>query len=495
MTEAGDFIVGKAVGHHPDEPNLRTGEQFRESLRDGRRVILGGREVEDVTAEPSLAGGIDTFARLLDAQLDPKHRDITTAIEPETGERIATGWLVPYTKADLWRHDAMSKLSTYQTFGVFGRPPDYGPVKAIAFLAFRHLIEKAEPEIAEKARHLIRVGQKNNLVSADIIVDVQTDRRKPMPEQAGRLRVVEEREHGVVLYGAKAGNSYLAQGNIGSISMPPPNPTMPAECAIWSAVPANAPGLTIISREPVITGDEDPEDHPLDARGEENDSIIFMDHVFVPGQYVFSYRNPAVSQAYNTLGRVSFWKIATRMSYRAEIFAGAAKMIASVLGTDHIPAVRALVAEVGAYAATLRALMIAAIETASLTESGVMLPSHAYVTACRLHANVGYPKIMQILRELSGQGLISRVPRATWERADLGPVLDEFLPGHGVTAREKNRFFNLIWDMTSSAAAMRIALFENINATPAATIRQVLYDVYDSSEGAELVKRLAGIEA
>ena len=288
MTEAGDFIVGKAVGHHPDEPNLRTGEQFRESLRDGRRVILGGREVEDVTAEPSLAGGIDTFARLLDAQLDPKHRDITTAIEPETGERIATGWLVPYTKADLWRHDAMSKLSTYQTFGVFGRPPDYGPVKAIAFLAFRHLIEKAEPEIAEKARHLIRVGQKNNLVSADIIVDVQTDRRKPMPEQAGRLRVVEEREHGVVLYGAKAGNSYLAQGNIGSISMPPPNPTMPAECAIWSAVPANAPGLTIISREPVITGDEDPEDHPLDARGEENDSIIFMDHVFVPWQYVSS---------------------------------------------------------------------------------------------------------------------------------------------------------------------------------------------------------------
>ena len=48
--------------------------------------------------------------------------------------------------------------------------------------------------------------------------------------------------------------------------------------------------------------------------------------------------------------------------------------------------------------------------------------------------------------------------------------------------------------MTCSPAAMRIALFENINATPAATIRQVLYDVYDSSEGVAVVRKLAGIE-
>ena len=356
------------------------------------------------------------------------------------------------------------------------------------------MIEKDEPEMIDKICRFLRVGQKHNLVSADIIIDVQTDRKRPMPEQAGRLRVVEERKDGVVLYGAKAGNSYLAQGNIGSISMPPPNPTMPDECVIWSAVPANTPGLKIISREPITTGTEADEDHPLDARGEENDALIVMDHVFVPWEYVFSYKNHAVVESYNLLGRLGFWKIATRLSYRAEIFADAAKMVVSVLGTDHVPAVRALVAEVNTYAVTLRGLVIAALETAAPTESGVMLPNPIYINACRLQAIIGYPKIMQILRELSGQGLISRVPRATWERQDVGALLDEFLPGHDVTAREKNRFFNLIWDMTCSPNAMRVALFENINATPSATIRQVLYDTYDSSEGQAVVKKLAGID-
>lgn len=59
--------------------------------------------------------------------------------------------------------------------------------------------------------------------------------------------------------------------------------------------------------------------------------------MFVPWEYVFSYKNPAATGAYNLLGQFAFWKIATRLSYRAEIFSGAAQMIVDALGTDHIP--------------------------------------------------------------------------------------------------------------------------------------------------------------
>src|SRR5262249_41216278 len=151
--------------------------------------------------------------------------------------------------------------------------------------------------------------------------------------------------------------------------------------------------------------------------------------------------NPTTANIYTTLGQFAFWKVATRLSYRAEIFAGAAQLIVDALGTDQVPAVRALVAEVIAYAATLRGMMTAAVERAKPTESGVILPDHVFVTAGRLHSIEAYPKIMQILRELSGQGLIGRIPRATWERPDLGPILDEYLPGHKLSARDKNRLF------------------------------------------------------
>ena len=141
-----------------------------------------------------------------------------------------------------------------------------------------------------------------------------------------------------------------------------------------------------------------------------------------------------------------------------------------------------------------RAWSHAAVETAQPTESGVMLPNVEYVTAGRLGAITAYPKIMQLLRELSGQGLISRVPKASWERPDIGPLLDDYLPGHEIGARDKNRLFNLIWDMTCSPAAMRIALFENINATPAVGLREQLYRAYDRSQGLTAVRRRAGID-
>lgn len=490
-----EFVVNRPVRRSAGDPCLRTGEQYRESLRDGRCVILGGRDVADVTAEPSLRRGIDTIARYFDAQFDPATRDILTTVDPETGRRIATSWLVPRTVEDLRRYDALMKYSTFQTFGAFGRPPDYGPVKAISFVAWNHLIREKEPEALDKILNFLRVGKENNLVSADVIIDIQTNRKLPIPEQAGRLRVVEERKDGIVLCGAKAGNSVLAQGNMGSISMPPPNPTMPEECAIWAAIPANAPGLKLVLREPLTTGNEDPEDHPLDSGGEESDGLLIFDRVFIPWEYVFSYRNMDTTRIYTTLGQFAFWKVATRLSYRAEIFAGAAQMIVDALGTDHVPAVRAFVAEVIAYAAKLRGLMIAAVETARPTESGVMLPNHAFVTAGRLHAIETYPKIMQILRDLSGQGLISRVPRASWERADIGPLLDAYLPGYTMSARDKNRLFNLVWDMTCSANAMRLALFEGLNATPAPALREELYRSYDRGEGMAAVRRRAGIEA
>ena len=244
-----EFVVSKPVPRSGNDPYLRTGAAFRESLRDGRHIIVNGRDVSDVTREPALARGIDQLARYFDAQHAPETRDKLTTVDPETGQRISTAWMVPRTIEDLWRYDEMMKCSTALTFGVFGRAPDYGPVKAISFVAWNHLIRKQEPEALDKILNFLKVGREHNLASADIIIDVQVDRKLAMPQRASRLRVVEERKDGIVISGAKAGNSVLAQGNIGTISMPPPAPGMPEECMIWAAVPANAPGLKLLLRE------------------------------------------------------------------------------------------------------------------------------------------------------------------------------------------------------------------------------------------------------
>ena len=208
---------------------------------------------------------------------------------------------------------------------------------------------------------------------------------------------------------------------------------------------------------------------------------------------MFSYRTPNSANIYTTLGRFAFWKIIARLSYRAELFAATARMIVDALGTDHIPAVRAMVADVIHYAKIIRACVLASIDYAVPTPSGVLIPDAALVTAGRLHAIEQYPRVRQTLRYLSGQGLSSRVPESTWARADVGAMLDEFLPGHALNAREKNRMFNLVWDLSCSGNGLRTALFEALNATPAPALREDLYRIHDDQEARKRVEDLIGV--
>jgi aromatic ring hydroxylase len=155
--------------------------------------------------------------------------------------------------------------------------------------------------------------------------------------------------------------------------------------------------------------------------------------------------------------------------------------------------VRDAITEITAYATTLMAFCIASEETAT-RKNGVMVPNERFVTAGRLHSVVHLPRILQLLREISGQGLISRFTQAAFERADIGALLDEFLPGTGTSARAKNRLFNFVWDLTCSSHAMRVALFENVNATPAAAMRNRIYESAYRTGWTESVREFLGIE-
>ena len=475
------------------EPFLMTGEEYKASLRDGRRVILNGDVVEDVTTHPAFAPAIDVWADLFDAQHDPETREITTVVDAAAGGRVSAGWLVPRESADLRRRRALVNLGTDRTLGVFGRPPDYGPTFSLGFLAEEARIEEREPGARAKIQAFIDDATRRNLTSADLVTEAQADRSLAPSQNPGRLRCVERRLDGIVLYGAKPVASSALQSHITTIGTLL-SPGIDPDSILWGVCPINQPGITLVSREPTVMHEWDPEDHPINHRGEEPDTFMLFDHVFLPNEHLFSFGNPDTLELYLEVCALALWHILARLARRAEIFAATAQLIVDVLGTEHIPAVRAAVADVIAYAAALRAFVIASEEGATLTESGVCVPDSALITAGRLHSIVHYPAVMQTIRDLSGQGLISRFTRHDLERADIGAMIDEFLPGHGISARGKNRFFNFVWDLTCSSHAMRIALFENTNATAPSTIRQHLYQVYDNPSAIKRVKAYAAIE-
>jgi aromatic ring hydroxylase len=258
-------------------------------------------------------------------------------------------------------------------------------------------------------------------------------------------------------------------------------------------VPVGAENLRLVARERV-TFDSSHDDHPLDAYGDEPDTFFIFDNVFVPWEDVFVYQKPELLGLYYPVCTLAHWHILARLWYRAEIFAGVGQAVVDALGTEPIPGVRTALAEVFAYAQTLKAFVLAAEEEGEVTPSGVFVPNQAMTTPGRLFSIEQYPRVMQIIRDLTGQGMISRFPESTWQRDEIAGKLEEFMSGHEIMARDKNRIFSLAWDLTCSSHAMRVALFENVNATPPAWIREEIYRSYDRSEALQLVHDRAGTE-
>ena len=61
-----------------------TGDEYLESLRDGREVYVYGERVKDVTTHPAFRNSARSIARLYDALHDDRNRDVLTT-ETDTG--------------------------------------------------------------------------------------------------------------------------------------------------------------------------------------------------------------------------------------------------------------------------------------------------------------------------------------------------------------------------------------------------------------------------
>ncbi|WP_461418638.1 4-hydroxyphenylacetate 3-hydroxylase N-terminal domain-containing protein, partial [Gordonia sp. GN26] len=103
-----------------------TGDEYIESIRDGREIYLHGERVEDITTHPAFRNPIRMTARLYDSMHDPATRAKVT-VPTDTGNGGVT---MPFFKASkssadlLAERDAIAEWAR-MTYGWMGRSPDY----------------------------------------------------------------------------------------------------------------------------------------------------------------------------------------------------------------------------------------------------------------------------------------------------------------------------------------------------------------------------------
>jgi 4-hydroxyphenylacetate 3-monooxygenase len=485
---------------------LKTGAEFKASLQDDRTVFYKGEKIQDVTTHPATSGGINIHAKLYDDQHKEGSRDKLTYIR-EDGARVSTAWMIPRTKEQLVQRRESIEYIARETYGIFGRPLDLMPTIAIGMAAYLPTFRSKGSEYAENVLRYINYAQENNIMGPEVLVDPQNDRSKAaaagdrlgasVSTKGGAstpalLRVVKENSEGIFISGAKAVGSISSQGNEMILSnLLRPN-LLPEE-SLWLAVPINTPGLTMVCREMVSKPESSAWDHPIASRGEEMDSFLLFDDVFVPKDRIFNYGVPELNGLYGPVTVGAHWHILSRLCVKAELFSGLAQMIVDALGTGHIAGVRTLVAEVIQYAQVLRAFVLASEEKAQMTEGGVMWPDVNMLTAGRLYGIEHYPKVLHILRELCGQGLVMRLSESDFAHPVIGPRLDWILEGHNISAKDKNLLMNVVWDLTTDSHSGRVGLFENVNALPAPLLKERLYREYDREPFMSFIRKNVGL--
>ena len=120
---------------------MRTGADYRNSLRDGRRVfVLGEGKVDDVTTHPATQAMVEQYVAWYDRHADPAWKD--TLFGPDGA---AIDYVVPKTSDDLVRLGRCISATTFLSAGNITHTPAYGHLIALGVLHAVGL-HKASPE-------------------------------------------------------------------------------------------------------------------------------------------------------------------------------------------------------------------------------------------------------------------------------------------------------------------------------------------------------------
>ena len=472
---------------------MRTGNDYLESLSDGRQVIIDGEVVEDVATHPAFRGIAKTIAGLYDFAADPAN-DMTYEA-PETGRPALKPFMIPRSREDLRdRREAITKLAEL-SYGFVGRSPDHVGAFLAGFASHPEAFNRNGRNLGENVTAWYRKLLDESLYLSYVIIPPQVSRATTANEWEGdyiQVGVVEEREDGIVLRGAQMLGTGTAVSDHVLVSCIKPLTPEDVDHAVTAVVPVNAEGVKVYCRRPYAVGQPSSFDYPLSSRFDETDALVVFDDVFVPWADVFVCRDVDAlrAQFYETGAHVlGNSQAQIRFATKLKFIAGIARKICQVNQIDKIPSVLDMLCELGAIAASVEGMMLAAEYQSFMDELGVCRPHPRFVYSPLASQNVTYPRALHIVRELAGGGLI-QLPASYRDLVSekTRPDVERYIQSPGYSAEERVKLFKLAWDVVGSEFAGRHHQYEMFYAGAPFVAKGYAYRNYGYDEAVSQVE-------
>ena len=441
---------------------IRTGAEYRESLRDKRSIYVDGERVTDVTAYPPFQGVIDTIAALYDLQHDPQHQSMLTYASPADGQPVGMSFLITDTAEDVDRRVRAEEFRAEATFGLMGRLPDFMNALVTDAAVAHPFIGQRNKQFGDNIVRYYEDCRDHDWCLTHTLVDPQIDRSKGPAEQTdpeAALHFVRETDRGIIVRGARMLSTLAPFSN--ELWVGPFYPRKPGEetYALCFAVPMDIPGLKFICRESYHTG-RSTFDRPVSSRFDEEDALAIFDDVEVPWERVFI--NGDIEASNYVLGHAPGYALlqgVIRGTVKLRFMAGLACHVAEAVGRTAAPHVQTQLGEVIANVEIANGLLRAAAQDVVRgRQEGTSL--RALAASLWVFIPQAQMRAAEVIRQLSGSGLIMTPTQKDLQNPEIAPYLEQYLRGKSMPARERVQLFKLAWDMLGDQFGSRQLQYE-----------------------------------
>src|SRR5262245_50387301 len=432
---------------------MRIGADYRQALRDGRRVwVMGEGLIDDVTTHPATRAMVDEYVAWYDLHFEAAWQDIALCPSDAPTARLPWAYVVPQSAEDLSGLGRFVSATTFMSAGNITHTPCYGHLIALGVLCAVQERNVTPEQIAAASHYRELIAGTGRFLTFCGGAPTIGARMCEDPHERVALKIVRETDAGLVIrgkIGMHTSPAYAEDVYVGSLS----GIELGAHRATF-IVPVNASGVTTICRK-VAVHDANPFVAPLSSRYDELDGQMWFDDVFIPWERVF-----LLGESPESVTRWLVWHHLYGWLSKAEFTLGLALALAHAMGLVQHEATIEHVVDLAIEVQTVRSCLIATERDPRFTAAGYCAPNHSHLAVGGLAMLQARQRMAEILRIVPGSSLVVAPSDRDLAAPEVAAGLAEAFGGGGYTALQRSALLQMAWDHVSSALDGRESAFE-----------------------------------
>ena len=466
---------------------MKTAQEYKNSLRSRNiKVYLKGELLnpETLIDHPFIRGHVNSAAMTYALAGTKEYEDLMTATSHLTGKKINRFTHIHQSTEDLVKKVKMLRTISQKTGTCYQRCVGFDAMNATYTVTYE-IDQAMGTDYHDRFKKYLEYVQENGLMVSGSMTDVKGERRlRPGQQKESDMfvHVVEKREDGIVIRGAKAHMTGMVNSHemliMPTMAMKPEE----ADYAVCCALPVDAPGvLHIFGRQ---TNDDRKCEGTVDQGNAQygivgGECLTILENVFVPWERVFMCGETQFSgllvERFACYHRANYGGCKSGVS---DVVIGATALMADFSGYGKASHVKEKLNEMIHMEETLYACSLASSAEGKPTASG------AYFVDPLL-ANVGKHNVTKLIYDIDrlaqdiGGGIIATMPsESDLKNPDIGHYVEKYLHGiEGVSTEDRMRIARLIENMTGGTA-----LVESMHGAGSPQAQKVMYSKLSSLE-------------